>query len=140
MEHLQPFWSVSWQYPWPACHRCSLLDLCNLAHESSRGREPNADSHHVQGHSTGCTAEGLRPGCTYRVRVCAYNAVGEGAYSVPVDISTAPDVASQPSAPHATQRWQHALQLAWKPSQHDGGLPIQAYRLEGSRGQIFRPC
>ncbi|KAK9847425.1 hypothetical protein WJX84_006386 [Apatococcus fuscideae] len=86
-----------------------------------------------QGRSAACTPGGLRAGCTYRVRVCAYNAAGEGPYSVPVDISTAPDVASQPSAPHATQRWQQALQLAWRPPQHDGGSPIHAYRLEGCR-------
>ena len=88
----------------------------------------------MQGRSAACTAGGLRPGCIYRVKVCAYNAVGEGKYSVPVDISTAPDVAGQPSAPHASQRWQHALHLVWKPPQHDGGSPIQAYRLEGCRG------
>lgn len=91
----------------------------------------------MQGRSAACTPGGLRAGCTYRVRVCAYNAAGEGPYSVPVDISTAPDVASQPSAPHATQRWQQALQLAWRPPQHDGGSPIHAYRLEGCRGSFL---
>ena len=89
----------------------------------------------MQGRSAACTAGGLRAGCTYRVRVCAFNLVGEGASSVPVNISTAADVAWQPSPPHPIQRWQQALQLAWQPPRHDGGSPIQAYRLEGCRGQ-----
>ncbi|KAK9833069.1 hypothetical protein WJX74_006307 [Apatococcus lobatus] len=85
------------------------------------------------GRSAACTAGGLRAGCTYCVRVCAFNLVGEGAFSVPVNISTAADVAWQPSPPQASQRWQHALQLAWQPPRHDGGSAIQAYRLEGCR-------
>lgn len=98
----------------------------------------------MQGRSAACTPGGLRAGCTYRVRVCAYNMAGEGSFSVPVNISTAADVAWQPSAPHASQRWQHALQLAWQAPRHDGGSPVQAYRLEGCRGQaplhLIRPA
>jgi hypothetical protein len=43
-----------------------------------------------------CTVRQLLPGCTYRMRVAAHNAAGQGAFSYPADVSTA---ATSPNPP-----------------------------------------
>lgn len=88
----------------------------------------------VQGSSTACTIGGLRAGCTYRVRVRAHNAAGGSPASAASDVRTAADVPDAPAAPVATAAPSHALELAWDPPRHNGGCPVQAYRLELSTG------
>ena len=88
----------------------------------------------MQGSSTACTIGGLRAGCTYRVRVRAHNAAGESPASAASDVRTAPDVPDAPAAPVASAAPSHALELAWDPPRHNGGCPVQAYRLELSTG------
>lgn len=61
---------------------------------------------------TQCTVSGLEPSTSYRVRVCAENAVGLGSYSGYCSGSTLP---SPPSSPHIslTSSSAHNLRLSW---------------------------
>lgn len=86
-----------------------------------------------QGPSKTCTLGSLPSGCTFRVRVRAFNAAGAGEYCLPVDMATSPDVPGAPEPPAVTARHQAALALAWGPPEHDGGSVVAAYRLERRR-------
>ena len=88
----------------------------------------------VQGSNAACTVTGLRAGCTYRVRTCAANAAGPGAYSMPADVVTAADKPDAPDPPSMSTRGQDCLALCWVPPAHNGGAAITSYRLEMSRG------
>ena len=84
----------------------------------------------VQGHTKSCTLGGLPAGCTFRVRVRAFNATGAGEYCQPVDLATAPDIPAPPPPPTVTSRQQTAVGVAWAPPEHDGGSAVASYRLE----------
>lgn len=66
----------------------------------------------VQGDGTVCTLRQLLPGCTYRVRVAAHNAAGQGAFSFPADILTAATSPNPPTDLQVASRcvlWGHFL-------------------------------
>lgn len=54
----------------------------------------------MQGEGTACTLRQLLPGCTYRARVAAHNAAGQGNFSLAVDVATA---ATSPDPPKDLQ-------------------------------------
>lgn len=58
----------------------------------------------IQGDGTACTLRQLLPGCTYRVRVSAHNAAGQGSPSVAVDVSTSSTPPDPPLALEAASR------------------------------------
>lgn len=83
-----------------------------------------------QGRGEACTLGNLRTGCVYSVRVRACNAQGQGDYCKSVDVSTAPGVPDEPEALRVSAPHQSALEVRWERSQHDGGAPLTAFRLE----------
>lgn len=48
------------------------------------------------GPAVATTFSALQPGCEYMVRVAARNAAGQGAFSIPLHLTTAPDVPLAP--------------------------------------------
>lgn len=85
---------------------------------------------HVQGSSKACTLAGLRGGCTYRVRACAFNAHGIGRFGPAADVHTSPDVPEPPPSLAPSSRRQTGVTLAWAEPEHNGGSVVTSYRLE----------
>jgi fibronectin type III domain-containing protein 3 len=83
-----------------------------------------------EGCDPACTLGGLRAGCTYRVRIKAVNAIGEGPYSMAVDVATAHACPEAPETLSALSRMQDRLVMTWNPPPHNGGTPILSYKLE----------
>ncbi|VDP91176.1 unnamed protein product [Echinostoma caproni] len=73
----------------------------------------------------------LRRNTRYRFRLAAANADGRSRWSEVVTLSTLPD---RPTTPRAMRLsgppLSNRLSLVWDAPEDDGGLPIQAYRLE----------
>ena len=88
----------------------------------------------VQGPEHACTARNLQPGHRYQVRVRARNAAGPGAHSRPAHFSTAANVPAPLGLPQTSQRGRDGLRLSWPEPQHDGGAPVQGFRLEMCAG------
>jgi hypothetical protein len=83
-----------------------------------------------QGQQLAATCEVLHPGCDYQVRVAAANGEGRGDYSAPKWLTAAPDVPCAPEPPSVPHREAQAVFVDWARPSHDGGAPIQRYRLD----------
>ena len=92
----------------------------------------------LQGPQTTCSFDGLKAGCSYRLRVRAQNSAGPGPYSSAVDFKTASDVPDPPGGPRVAGAAADMLLLEWDHTPHDGGMKLQSYHIEMSRGAI--PC
>jgi hypothetical protein len=83
-----------------------------------------------EGEAHACTINSLRPGCAYRVRVRARNAVGWGQWALPVDLTTAADVPEVPQSLQPASCTPTTIVITWAPPRHDGGSKVHTYRME----------
>ncbi|KAG2434770.1 hypothetical protein HXX76_007655 [Chlamydomonas incerta] len=83
-----------------------------------------------EGEAHACTINSLRPGCAYRVRVRARNAVGWGQWALPVDLTTAADAPEVPQSLQPASCTPTTIVITWAPPRHDGGSKVHTYRME----------
>ncbi len=77
-----------------------------------------------------CELKGLRPGTSYRARVCATNLFGRGPFSDWTVVATNATTPAPPLRPFVTQMGLGWMTVAWPPSMETGGSEIIAYTLE----------
>ncbi|KAF8059974.1 FNDC3B [Scenedesmus sp. PABB004] len=86
------------------------------------------------GSALATTFAALQPGCQYSLRVAARNGAGQGQFSVPLHVTTAPDAPLAPPTPEAVSETKSLL-LRWRAPPHDGGAPIVGYKVEMRSGE-----
>lgn len=76
-----------------------------------------------------CIVEDVKAGHEYLARVTAMNEAGWG---VPASIRfrTPSGVPQAPLVPHAVERTSRTMRVYWIPPAHDGGMQIEAYRMQ----------
>jgi hypothetical protein len=74
------------------------------------------------------TVENLTPGQSYRVKVGAQNAVGEGANSTEA-LFTASDYPAAPGQPVLLSSMASGVSFAWQPPSDNGGQSVVAYEV-----------
>lgn len=75
-----------------------------------------------------CSCLGLLPGYTYRARVAAVNAVGQGRWSDCLQLTTKPIPPSQCVKPSLVGKPKsHSMQIKWGGPTADGGSPVNEY-------------
>uniref|UniRef100_A0A7S0EGI8 Fibronectin type-III domain-containing protein n=1 Tax=Hanusia phi TaxID=3032 RepID=A0A7S0EGI8_9CRYP len=70
---------------------------------------------------------GLRPGTSYKFRVCARNAAGQGPFSLPATSTTAAVPPGPPLAVTLTGVTASSIKLKWSPPAFEGGSPVTSY-------------
>ncbi|EKX44902.1 hypothetical protein GUITHDRAFT_139499 [Guillardia theta CCMP2712] len=70
---------------------------------------------------------GLRPGTSYKFRVCAKNAAGQGPYSIPAIGTTDAVPPGPPLAVTLTGVTTSSLKVKWSPPAFEGGSPVTSY-------------
>lgn len=109
----------------PTVYELELKVACQAALQAGW---PEDYSTAYKGTAPSCTITGLRAGCAYSARVRAANAAC--CWSQPLEACTAPDTPDEPDAPWMCGSSAATLQLAWQPPVHDGGQPLEAYRVQ----------
>lgn len=82
------------------------------------------------GYATACSINSLIAGCTYRTRVRAGNSAGFGQWSIPIELTTLPEVPLAPYDLETVDVSSDSLVIKWETPVHDGGSKITSYRLD----------
>ncbi|KAK9805977.1 hypothetical protein WJX73_010464 [Symbiochloris irregularis] len=82
--------------------------------------------------TTSAQVTGLKPARTYKIRVCASNGHGSGAWSEAVKWMTKAAAPDAPDPPTLRSRSATSVIVHWKAPEEDGGEPDLSYQLRGS--------
>ncbi|CAG5117976.1 unnamed protein product, partial [Candidula unifasciata] len=101
-----------------------------VTHFSAQMISPDNSSREVyKGHDRDCIVAGLLPGRPYLFQVRAFNRVGAGPWSEPLEVVSGAGVPDEPRMPHVTSRSAHSALVTWEEPLNNGAS-ISEYRLE----------
>ncbi|BFZ00266.1 hypothetical protein BsWGS_03305 [Bradybaena similaris] len=101
-----------------------------VTHFSAQMISPDNSSREVyKGHDRDCIVAGLLPGRPYLFQVRAFNRVGAGPWSEPLEVVSGAGVPDEPRAPHVTSKSAHSALVTWEEPINNGAC-ITEYRLE----------